>query len=205
MKPVDRLLQRWRIAKIRPFLEPGDRVLDVGCADGALLRQVRTLGEYVGVDPAIECTTHVDGGTLIKGTFPEDLPDARPFDAITMLAVLEHIPATAQAALAKACLRQLRPGGLALITVPSPRVDAILAVLKLLRLIDGMSLEEHYGFDIRQVFAHFAAPGFLLISHRCFQLGLNHLFVFRRADAERQVGDRSQHAEAKARNAECGA
>ncbi|HUY36947.1 MAG TPA: class I SAM-dependent methyltransferase [Pirellulales bacterium] len=181
MKPLDRLLQSWRIAKILPFLNSGARVLDIGCADGALLRQAPALGEYVGVDPAIERTRHSDGGTLIKGTFPDDLPDGRAFDAITMLAVLEHIPAEAQGSLADACGRFLRPGGLALITVPSPWVDWVLAVLKFLRVIDGMSLEEHYGFDVRQVRAHFAAPAFQLVAHRRFQLGLNHLFVFRRA------------------------
>jgi 2-polyprenyl-3-methyl-5-hydroxy-6-metoxy-1,4-benzoquinol methylase len=180
VKPLDRLLQCWRIAKIRPFLKPGARVLDVGCADGALGRQVHSLGEYVGVDPAIERTLHTDGGTLIKGTFPEDLPDGRAFDAITLLAVLEHIPSQAQASLADACRRYLRPGGLALITVPSPWVDSLLAALKFFRIIDGMSLEEHYGFDVRQVPSHFAAPAFQLITHRRFQLGLNNLFVFRK-------------------------
>jgi SAM-dependent methyltransferase len=184
MKPIDRLLQRWRIAKIRPFIKSGARVLDVGCADGALLHQLPALGEYVGVDPAIERTIHVDGGTLIKGTFPDDLPDGRLFDAITMLAVLEHIPVKAQIALAGACQRHLRPGGLALITVPSPWVDSILTVLKFFRLIDGMSLEEHYGFDVRQVLAHFTAPAFQLITHRRFQGGLNHLFVFQATEVE---------------------
>jgi len=182
MKALDRLLQSWRIAKIRPFLNSGARVLDIGCADGALQRQAPVLGEYIGIDPAIDRTLHTDGGTLIKGTFPDDLPDKRAFDAITMLAVLEHIPAEAQAPLADACRRFLRPGGLALITVPSPWVDSVLAVLKFLRVIDGMSLEEHYGFDVRQVPACFAAPAFQLVKHRRFQLGLNNLFVFRRCD-----------------------
>src|SRR5437016_5008761 len=117
MKPLDRLLQWWRIAKVRPFLKPGARVLDVGCADGALARQAPALGEYLGVDPGIERTRRTDGGTLIKGTFPDDLPDARAFDAITLLAVLEHIPTEQQASLADACRRHLCPGGLALITV----------------------------------------------------------------------------------------
>lgn len=188
MKTLDRLLQRWRIARVRPYLKRGFSVLDIGCADGALSRFVPGLGGYLGIDPGIERSRTIAGGCLIKGRFPDDLPDGdATFDAITMLAVLEHIPVEVQAALAEACRRRLRPGGLLLITVPSPAVDYLLAALKYLRLIDGMSLEEHYGFDVRQTPVCFTGAGLELLAHRRFQLGLNHLFAFRKplaADAE---------------------
>jgi SAM-dependent methyltransferase len=180
MKAVDRWLQQWRIAKIKPYLAPGARVLDIGCADGALARLVPGL-DYLGIDPGLDASRSTPSGRLIKGCFPADLPpDATEFDSITMLAVLEHIPLEAQAALAADCFRFLRPGGLALITVPAPAVDCLLAVLKGLRVIDGMSLEEHYGFDVRRVPECFARALLEPFVHRRFQLGLNHLFVFRK-------------------------
>ena len=196
MTSIDRLLQWWRIARIRPYLERGARVLDIGCADGALARFVPTLGGYLGVDPGIESSRGTSAGRLIKGLFPDDLPDAaETFDAIVMLAVLEHIPVAAQAALAEACRRHLRPGGLVLITVPSPAVDYVLAVLKFLRVIDGMSLEEHYGFDVRRVPDCFVGAGLQLVVHRRFQLGLNHSFVFRRPEqAETEIAADSSMA-----------
>jgi hypothetical protein len=43
-----------------------------------------------------------------------------------------------------------------------------------------MSLEEHYGFEPDDTRRIFAEPGFKLIYHARFQLGLNHLFVFER-------------------------
>ena len=180
MKAVDRWLQQWRIAKIRPYLAPGARVLDIGCADGALARLVPGL-DYMGIDPGLGASRTAPSGRLIKGCFPADLPPgATEFDCITMLAVLEHIPLEAQAALAANCFRFLRPGGLVLITVPAPAVDYLLAVLKGLRVIDGMSLEEHYGFDVRRVSEYFAEASLEAVVHRRFQLGLNHLFVFRK-------------------------
>jgi 2-polyprenyl-3-methyl-5-hydroxy-6-metoxy-1,4-benzoquinol methylase len=76
-----------------------------------------------------------------------------------MLAVLEHIPEPQQRPLAESCARFLKPAGVLVITTPSPRVDRILNLLLALRLIDGMSLEEHYGFDPRQTPALFSVPG----------------------------------------------
>jgi SAM-dependent methyltransferase len=181
MKALDRLLQQWRIQKVRPYLSAGMRVLDIGCADAALFRQVPGLGEYVGIDPGIERTQGGDRGPLvIKGYFPRDLPDARPFDVIALLAVLEHIPSDQQARLAEDCARFLIPGGYLLITVPSPLVDYLLATLKFLCLIDGMSLEEHHGFEVRRTPALFASGDWNLVAHSSFQLGLNNLFVFRK-------------------------
>jgi len=94
--------------------------------------------------------------------------------------VLEHFPAAAYLDLASGCARFLKPGGHLVITVPSSLVDRILEVLKFLRLIDGMSLEEHHGFDAGQTPAIFPAADFRLIRRKRFQLGLNNLFVFQR-------------------------
>jgi hypothetical protein len=46
------------------------------------------------------------------------------------------------------------------------------------RLIDGMSLEQHYGYDITQTPALFCSAGFTLLNAKKFQFGLNNLFVF---------------------------
>jgi len=64
-----------------------------------------------------------------------------------------------------------------IITIPAPAVDHMLSVLKALRLIDGMSLEEHHGCKPESVEQSFAEPRFRLVAHRRFQLGLNHLYV----------------------------
>jgi 2-polyprenyl-3-methyl-5-hydroxy-6-metoxy-1,4-benzoquinol methylase len=188
VRAFDRVLQRWRISKSRPYLPKGARVLDVGCADGALFEHLKDhLGAVVGIDPTLQQTIEIDRCRLIAGQFPDDLPDQAPFDAITMLAVLEHVPSTQQSRWSAACPRLLKPGGHLIITSPSPAVDRILALLKAAKLIDGMSLEEHYGFEPSGVPALFAAETLELVKAEKFQLGFNNLFVFRRTDRPRNA------------------
>lgn len=55
--------------------------------------------------------------------------------------------------------RLLKPGGHLVITTPSAAVDRILDLLKFLRLIDGMSLEEHYGLEPHHVPSVFLLMG----------------------------------------------
>jgi hypothetical protein len=52
--------------------------------------------------------------------------------------------------------------------------------LKFLKLIDGMSLEEHHGYEVNQTAKIFPAEYFRLLKRTTFQLGLNNLFVFER-------------------------
>jgi 2-polyprenyl-3-methyl-5-hydroxy-6-metoxy-1,4-benzoquinol methylase len=184
MKFTDRILQRWRIAKVRRFIPPESKILDIGSADGALFQQlgIRVAPGSLGVDPTLAHKTSVCGCELLPGYFPEAVPPAAgPFDVITMLAVLEHFPPAAYASLREGCERLLQPGGKLLITVPSPQVDRILEVLKFFRLVDGMSLEEHHGYRVEQTVEIFSTPQFQLIRSKSFQLGLNNLFVFERA------------------------
>ena len=179
MKAFDRILQRWRLARARPWIPGRARVLDVGCADGTLFDDLAALElTGVGLDPRLAGMIDRPGLQLRPGKLPADFAGEEPFDVVTLLAVLEHIPEDDQPQVAVSCYRALKPGGRVVLTVPSPRVDAIEHVLLRLRLIDGMALEEHYGFDVRKVRPCFEKAGFRLLAHRRFQLGLNNLFVF---------------------------
>jgi 2-polyprenyl-3-methyl-5-hydroxy-6-metoxy-1,4-benzoquinol methylase len=187
MKPVDRMLQCWRIAKARPYIANGARVLDIGCADGALFDLLRShIGESIGIDPDLSQSVDMGHHHLIAGWFPKDLPDAIPFDVITMLAVVEHLPLEYSTQLAQDCARFLKPGGYLVVTVPSPMADGILSLLKFAHIIDGMSLEEHHKFDPDRVPSIFSVDGLTLVRAEKFQFRLNNLFVFER------IGEPSQ-------------
>ena len=181
MKAIDRVLQRWRIRKAARHIPPGTRVLDVGCGDGALFRFLGPRVDIgVGIDPLAQETPAKAPFRLIRGFFPHDMPEMPPFHAITALAVVEHLPDDVMAGFIAGCSRFLLPEGRLILTVPSPFVDRILAVLRFARLIDGMSLEQHHGASPSAIAASFAKPPFVLRHKERFQLGLNNLFVFGR-------------------------
>ncbi|MGA2852692.1 MAG: methyltransferase domain-containing protein [Verrucomicrobiota bacterium] len=182
MRFVDRLGQRWRIDKIRPFIPGGARVLDIGSGDGALFRQLGKLvnADSLGIDPGLKANSRVGGVSLIVGKFPQDMPAVEPFDVITLLAVLEHFPPAEHAALKQGCRQFLKPGGRLIITVPSAHADYVLAVMTFFRLHDGMSLEEHHGYDVEETPKIFSGINFRLSHRKKFELGLNNLFVFER-------------------------
>jgi SAM-dependent methyltransferase len=156
-------------------------VVDVGCADGVMFsRWTDLIGQGYGVDPILDMKVEHPRWTLYPGYFPDALPPLN-CDVITMLAVLEHIPGDQQAQLSDVCHRLLNPRGRIVITVPSPRVDDVLRFLSFAHLIDGMSIDEHYGFEVERTVEIFAEPQFRLIHRHPFQAGLNNLFVFERS------------------------
>jgi SAM-dependent methyltransferase len=181
MKAFDRFLQSWRERKVRAWLRPGARILDVGCHQGEFLDRLGpAIGSSVGLDP-IAIPRETPGYRIIARAFaePVEFPD-HSFDAIILLATLEHI--RDKTPLAREARRLLAPGGRLIITVPSPRVDDIVHTLVRLGLADGMSLEEHHGFEPKETRAIFETAGLRLEAHDTFQLGLNHLFVFRKVE-----------------------
>jgi SAM-dependent methyltransferase len=182
MRVVDRVLQDWRARVARRWIPRQARVLDIGCHQGEFLRQLGDrIGPSLGLDP-LTVPEENPRFRLLAEPFREPLPlgDAS-FDVVVMLATLEHI--RDKEPLARECRRLLRPGGRVIITVPSSRVDRIVDLLVRVRLADGMSLDEHHGFDPTETPNIMARHGFSLEYRGRFQCGLNHLFVFTRNGA----------------------
>lgn len=180
MRFLDRALQNWRARIASSWIPDGAVILDIGCHQGEFLRRLGSrIGPSVGLDPLADAET-MGCHRLLSEPFQEPTPlrDAT-FDAIVLLATLEHI--RDKAPLVRECARLLRPSGRVIITVPSPAVDRIVDLFRRLRLADGMSLEEHHGYDPRSTPRLFAAGGFGLFHRRRFQAGLNHLYVFVKA------------------------
>jgi hypothetical protein len=180
---LDRYLQEWRFREARRELPPGARLLDIGTHDGTLFCHARARG--VGIDPELAALTSIPGVTLVKGSFPKDLPKlpTESFDAVTALAVIEHVPESELLNWAETIARLVVPNGLLIITVPAPAVDTILHVLMRLNLVAGMAAHQHHRFQLNQLDHIFTAPLWQRAKHRTFQLSLNHLYVFERSPA----------------------
>jgi 2-polyprenyl-3-methyl-5-hydroxy-6-metoxy-1,4-benzoquinol methylase len=180
MKKLDLIIQSWRINKARKYILKDSLILDIGCSDGILFK---CLNGYIrgglGIDPLLIENIINDKYRLIKGYFPKDIQaEDCSFDIITALAVVEHIPLSMQTVFAKACFQYLKPGGRLIISIPSPLVDKILSALLRLRVIDGMSVEEHYGFDGKLIPGIYCNERFELFDQIDFELRLNHIYVF---------------------------
>lgn len=178
MRLLDKWLQDWRISKIKRWIPAGAKLLDIGCHQGELFEKLQGhIGPSVGIDSLTQ-SRHLGPHQIIHYTFAGQLPFASAtFDVVTLLAVIEHIQEIKQ--LIEECKRVLVPTGRVVLTVPAPAADHLLDWLIRLRLADGMSLEEHHGFDPTQLPEFFEKQGFRLEQWERFQLGFNNLMVFR--------------------------
>jgi len=178
--PVDRLLETLRFAKATPYIPRGARVLDIGTGDGAFLRHLTGhIRSGVGIDANLPHAAAIasEPYRLVRGSFPEDLNGAGIFDVITMLATVEHIPMNVLPTVASGCWEHLPPGGQVVITVQQPRVERFLDLLKRLGMVEGFSMDQHYGFDpvcLPLIFNH----SWQLLKKERWGLGCNNLFVF---------------------------
>jgi ubiquinone/menaquinone biosynthesis C-methylase UbiE len=111
----------------------GDRLLQVGCGDGALLSalgsKVGLTGRACGIDPSPDVVARAGRTAAKEGVLVElqqAPPDALPFEAASfdvaiLHEVLHGVAPDARAAIVSEALRTLRAGGRAIIVDPLRR------------------------------------------------------------------------------------
>lgn len=97
---------------------------------------------------------------------------SRSTDTVTLLAVLEHLDHPME--ILKECYRILKPNGVLLLTVPSPRNKPLLKVLSALGLVRKEMIDQHKNyFTHSQLRSMFKQNGFNNIVIENFELELN--------------------------------
>lgn len=117
-KHGSRLLPIMRSAGLRA----GQRVLDIGCGDGALLNQLAKLGfkDLAGIDPFIATDAMTSHGVPIQRRQLVDVQDS--FDLIMFHHSFEHVSSPRDELLSAGL--KLRDKGRCLIRIPTPSSEA---------------------------------------------------------------------------------
>lgn len=149
------LVNRWDPAHLRRIdrllpLQPGERVLEVGCGQGHLTIRLAERGiDVTGID-ANPNAPEVSGSDRVLHMMAEELAfDDGEFDAVVSVHAIEHIPPLDEAAAEMS--RVLKPGGRALHIYPAEPIQGLYAMPTSMIL---------YGtpFKARQVHCHWLSP-----------------------------------------------
>lgn len=186
--PLDKVIWTMRTARVRRHMPHGaDVVVDLGCGYHApLLHTLLSHGHAsraIGVDLAMNTSLASESLTLIEGDLndPIDIPDGH-VDVVCSLAVIEHLDRPEVHA--REIFRILKPGGILLLTTPSPRGKPVLEFLAYrMGVIDRREIDDHKryftGSMLREtlVRAGFASSS---VFTNTFQFGLNNMVIAHR-------------------------
>lgn len=181
-------VKKARLEAALATVPPGARVLDIGCG---LTDLAGRMPAYTGCDrnPVIlaenrrrfpDVVFH-DWDVGISGP-PEALVSSGPFDAVLMLALLEHLENPAGALRRGASL--LARGGRLIVTTPHPLGRWPLTIGAALRWLSPHAAGEHETLlGRRDLEVAGEKAGLALAEYRRFLFGLNQLVVYRRDEA----------------------
>ena len=124
------------------------RILDIGCGRYPLFLTTVDFSERYGLDRDFGDGENVkrDGITLVNHNIEEQskMPfEDNYFDAVSMLAVFEHIEPNCLVDIHQDIYRILKPGGVYIMTTPAFWTDGLLRFLVKLHLLSDVSIEDH--------------------------------------------------------------
>jgi SAM-dependent methyltransferase len=155
--PFDRARDRRVAAMVErhaPPVEPGAALLDVGCGYGYLLARFRDLYRLYGVDLSHHAATRARAGlpdaVIVRADVQRGLPFGPRMDVVLAINVIEHLedPKAGVDAIAGT----LRPGGLAVIHLPTVNNAASRLVYRMAYARDPTHVYRPSGREVRALF-----------------------------------------------------
>jgi SAM-dependent methyltransferase len=165
---------------IPPELRKG-RILDIGCGSYPYFLAHTAFEQKFAVDQLPMPKETADRNRIeffeLDLNHEPSLPfQADFFDAVTLLAVVEHLNPESMAALFRECHRVLMPGGMLILTTPAAWSDGLLHLMAHMSLVSAEEIHEHaFAYTLPLIGWHFGQAGFEMskVKFGYFELMLN--------------------------------
>ena len=178
---LEPLLARLRAQMADKLIPEGlrtGRVLDIGCGSYPYFLSHTYFKEKFAIDQLSKPQT---GGNINWFNLDLNLKPHLPFDdqyfnAVTMLAVIEHLNPSSLILLFQEVHRTLNPGGLLIITTPAAWSNSLLQWMARMKLVSKEEIDEHvYAYTLPLLGWYFGKAGFEMrnVKFGYFELNLN--------------------------------
>ena len=181
LEPVLADLRAQKANKLIPAILRDGRILDIGCGTFPYFLAHTSFAEKFAID---QIPLPKDTASKLKiESYTLDL-ELRPrlpfedlfFEAVTLLAVVEHLDPAHMAALFKEIYRVLKPGGMVVLTTPAAWSDGLLKFMAYISLVSAEEIHEHaYAYTLPLIGWYFGQAGFEMtkVKFGYFELMLN--------------------------------
>ncbi len=166
LEPMLADLRAQRANKLIPAHLRNGRILDIGCGSYPYFLAHTSFQEKFAIDqiPLPENTASelkIESYALDLEISPRLPFENNFFEAVTLLAVVEHLDPSRMAVLFKEVYRVIKPGGMVILTTPAAWSDGLLKLMARVGLVSAEEIHEHaYAYALPLLGWYFGQAGF---------------------------------------------
>jgi SAM-dependent methyltransferase len=181
LEPTLARLRTQRANRLIPARLRSGRILDIGCGSFPYFLAHTAFQEKFAVDQLpmpneTASRNQIEFFTLNLNAEPHLPFEADYFEAVTLLAVVEHLDPDSMALLFREACRVLKPGGMVILTTPAAWSDGLLKFMARVGLVSAEEIQEHaFAYTLPLLGWHFGQAGFEMtkVKFGYFELMMN--------------------------------